>query len=281
MLTPQEVSERAFQKASFGGYNMGQVDEFLDVLTGDYTSLYNENAVLKSKMKVLVEKVEEYRETEEAMRKALMAAQRMAEDMIQSAKTERDAIQKDAEQKVHAYMEEIAGKIKTEEYRLQTAQENTATFIEKIRALYSEQADFLNRLQSIVPNAPQQDKPSAEAMVNEAAAEIENNVQRILAKAMNEAAVENTKNRLEEEAKTMAKDRSDTTEFAPVTASDLAQATQTAQINQGGPSATFPQPQAQSAQTSQIPQPPRPDSMERGSRINFDELPFGKDYKIL
>ena len=26
MLTPQEVSERAFPKASFGGYNMGQVD---------------------------------------------------------------------------------------------------------------------------------------------------------------------------------------------------------------------------------------------------------------
>ena len=65
MLTPQEVSERAFPKASFGGYNMAQVDEFLDLLTADYTSLYNENAVLKSKMKVLVEKVEEYRATED------------------------------------------------------------------------------------------------------------------------------------------------------------------------------------------------------------------------
>ena len=53
MLTPQEVSERAFQKASFGGYNMSQVDEFLDLLTSDYTALYNENAVLKNKMKVL------------------------------------------------------------------------------------------------------------------------------------------------------------------------------------------------------------------------------------
>ena len=40
---------------------MAQVDEFLDLLTADYTSLYNENAVLKSKMKVLVEKVEELR----------------------------------------------------------------------------------------------------------------------------------------------------------------------------------------------------------------------------
>ena len=54
MLTPQEVSERAFPKASFGGYNMGQVDEFLDLLTADYTALYNENAVLKNKMKVPV-----------------------------------------------------------------------------------------------------------------------------------------------------------------------------------------------------------------------------------
>ena len=72
MLTPQEVSEHTFQKVSFGGYNMTQVDEFLDVLTGDYSALFNENAVLKSKMKVLVDKVEEYRTTEEAMRKALI-----------------------------------------------------------------------------------------------------------------------------------------------------------------------------------------------------------------
>ena len=59
MLTPQEVSEHAFSKASFGGYNMGMVDEFLDVLTADYTTLYKENTTLKAKMKVLVEKVEE------------------------------------------------------------------------------------------------------------------------------------------------------------------------------------------------------------------------------
>ena len=69
MMTPQEVSQHAFAKASFGGYNMAMVDEFLDVLTEDYSALYKENAVLKSKMKVLVEKVEEYRSTEDAMRK--------------------------------------------------------------------------------------------------------------------------------------------------------------------------------------------------------------------
>ena len=92
MLTPQEVSERAFQKASFGGYNMAQVDEFLDILTGDYSALYNENAVLKNKMKVLVDKVEEYRSTEEAMRKALMAAQRMADDLVKEAERKKSEL---------------------------------------------------------------------------------------------------------------------------------------------------------------------------------------------
>ena len=59
MLTPQEVSTHAFSKAVMGGYNMAMVDEFLDELTDDYTALYKENAALKAKLKVLVEKVEE------------------------------------------------------------------------------------------------------------------------------------------------------------------------------------------------------------------------------
>ena len=65
MLTPQEVSEKVFPKSSgFGsGYAMGAVDEFLDALTEDYTALYKENVTLKAKLKILAEKVEEYRAT--------------------------------------------------------------------------------------------------------------------------------------------------------------------------------------------------------------------------
>ena len=65
MLTPQEAESHVFPKASFGGYNMLQVDAFLDSLIEDYRTLYQENASLKSKMKVLVEKVEEYRATDD------------------------------------------------------------------------------------------------------------------------------------------------------------------------------------------------------------------------
>ena len=68
MFTPQEIQEQTFSKAVFGGYDMQQVDDFLEPLTEDYITLYKENSVLKAKMKILVEKLEEYRaqETQQA-----------------------------------------------------------------------------------------------------------------------------------------------------------------------------------------------------------------------
>ncbi len=60
MFTPQEIQEQTFSKAVFGGYDMQQVDDFLEPLTEDYITLYKENSVLKAKMKILVEKLEEY-----------------------------------------------------------------------------------------------------------------------------------------------------------------------------------------------------------------------------
>lgn len=143
MLTPQEVSERAFQKASFGGYNMGQVDEFLDVLTGDYSALYSENAVLKSKMKVLVDKVEEYRSTEEAMRQALLTAQKMAAKLVQDAQVEKEKILSDARAEAQQEIHRLDDERQAAERKLQYAQEKTAEFIRRSEELCKAHSAFL------------------------------------------------------------------------------------------------------------------------------------------
>ena len=135
MLTPQEVSGRSVGKAGFGGDNMAMVDEFLDQVTGDYTTLYKENAVLKSKMKVLVDKVEEYRSTEEAMRKALLTAQKMADEMVSAAEERKAELLQNAEEEAKAKLEDIRKEIADEEYRLTTAQNATAAYLAKLKEL--------------------------------------------------------------------------------------------------------------------------------------------------
>ena len=153
MLTPQEVSERAFQKASFGGYNMAQVDEFLDILTGDYSALYNENAVLKNKMKVLVDKVEEYRSTEEAMRKTLLTAQQMADQMVVDAEAEKATIVSEAQKAAEGQLASIRREVESEELRLTAAQNATAAYISKLKELYEREIEYISSLSRL--SAPQ------------------------------------------------------------------------------------------------------------------------------
>ena len=79
MLTPQQIQDISFEKALFGGYDMDSVDDILEPLTEDYVTLYKENSVLKSKMRILVEKLEEYRKQKASMQNALLAAQKVGQ----------------------------------------------------------------------------------------------------------------------------------------------------------------------------------------------------------
>lgn len=85
MFTPQQLQQISFDKAVFGGYDMESVDEILEPLLEDYETLYRENSTLKSKMRVLVEKLEEYRKNESSVKEALRAAQRTCDAMVREA----------------------------------------------------------------------------------------------------------------------------------------------------------------------------------------------------
>ena len=151
MLTQQEVSGRAFTKAAFGGYNMAMVDEFLDELTDDYTSLYKENAALKAKLKVLVDKVEEYRATEDSMRAALLTAQRMANTMVEEAEEKKKALLAGAEDEARAKIGALQEQIAEEQRRLNAAKAATADFVQKTREVAQAQLALLDRVPDMTP----------------------------------------------------------------------------------------------------------------------------------
>ncbi len=164
MMTPQEVAASTFPKATLGGYNMTAVDVFLDKLTEDYTTIYKENAALKAKIKVLVDKMEEYHAMEDTMRSTLLTAQRMANSMISEAEEKRAALIAEAETDARVRMreltadvaaqerrlaearEEIDRQIALEQMRLVVAQRELAAFINGAKALCTRQMELISRL---------------------------------------------------------------------------------------------------------------------------------------
>ena len=151
MMTPQEVASHSFSKATLGGYNLAQVDEFLDALTEDFTTLYNENAILKNKLKVLSETIEEYRATEATMRKTLLAAQQMADAMVDDAKKKQAELVGEAEHDAQARIDELKKAVEAEEYRLKKAQESTAAYVRKLAQAHEDEMLFLSSLGDLVP----------------------------------------------------------------------------------------------------------------------------------
>ena len=148
MFTPQEVSEKVFPKSSFGsgGYAMSAVDEFLDTLTEDYTALYKENVALKAKLKILAEKVEEYRATEDAMRSTLLTAQKMAAKLVQEAHTEKGNLLKEANEQHAAQLAQLEKERHEAEEKLTMARQSLADFVRHGSELCAQQAEFLNSL---------------------------------------------------------------------------------------------------------------------------------------
>ena len=169
MFTPQEVSDKVFPKASFGGggYSMSAVDEFLDALTEDYTTLFKENMTLKAKLKVLAEKVEEYRSTEDAMRQTLLTAQKMAAKLVQEAQAEKDQMLADAKAEAETEVRRLEDETKAAQRKLVMAQEKLADFIRRSDELCQAQSAFLQTLPELelVPAAPAAEAVQADEAV--------------------------------------------------------------------------------------------------------------------
>ena len=162
MLTPQEVQDKKFKQAFVGGYDMAVVDEFLEAVTADYTSLFKENAVLKNKMKVLVEKIEEYRQNDDAIRQAYLAIKRQAEKELEATRAEASRLMNEATGEMSSVKHKLAGEIADEEKRLALAREQTAAFIATLRKLYQSQMEYLTTVPGMeIVESPRQKRDAA------------------------------------------------------------------------------------------------------------------------
>ena len=168
MITAQDIREKTFEKAKFGGYDMASVDDFLEDLAEEVTASQKENAVLKSKMKILVDKIEEYRANEEALNMAVLSAQKLAVQIESEARARANAMLAEADRQVNAKIGSIAEQADAEENRLAAAKSATLKFLESMREVCSKQ---LKNIEDIGNGFIPEEKAAAEAAAAQAAAE--------------------------------------------------------------------------------------------------------------
>jgi cell division initiation protein len=115
LLTPLDIHNKEF-KRGFRGYDIDEVDEFLDEVIKDFESLYKENLELKEEIRKQKEHLSRYKETEDALQNTMLLAQKMLEESKKNAEKEAELVlweaRKKAEQIVSGAHDQVTENIR-------------------------------------------------------------------------------------------------------------------------------------------------------------------------
>ena len=175
MFTPQQLEEISFSTVPFKGYDIDAVDEVLEPLIEDYTTLYKENALLKSKMRVLVEKLEEYRNGEASMRDAMAGAQKSADQMIRETEAKCAQMLNDANQAAAENAKNAVSLIAAENQRVEEAKKAASARIAEIQEQMKTCIQALERIKTanLPVEPPKEHAATADAVADEIASTLE------------------------------------------------------------------------------------------------------------
>ncbi|MBE6933920.1 MAG: DivIVA domain-containing protein [Ruminococcaceae bacterium] len=154
MITPQQIEQISFGRATFGGYDMQSVDEILGPLTEDYVTLYKENALLKSKMRILVSKLEEYRNNEESMKDAIVNAQKTCDMMVKEAEVKCTQMLTDANALAAENAKNADALIAAENERVEDARRAAAAKIDELTEQLASCIQTLERIKTAHAPSP-------------------------------------------------------------------------------------------------------------------------------
>ncbi len=143
MITPLDIENKKFSKQMMNGYNVEEVDDFLDDLTVDYSKNYKEITELKAKVDELNKSLEHYKTIEETLQNTLIMAQTTAEDIKNVAKQQADQIVNEAKGTAKKQVEELENEIVLKQKELDDVKKQFDIYKAKMESLLISQLELL------------------------------------------------------------------------------------------------------------------------------------------
>lgn len=137
-ITPNEISNKDFKKV-FRGYDMDEVDEFLDQLVEDYEKLFKENINLKENVKVIEEKLEHYSNIETTLQNTLLLAQTTADQVKENSRRELELHIKETDEQASKIIKEAEAKTAEIHMEYEKVKQDFLTFKTRFVALLEAQ----------------------------------------------------------------------------------------------------------------------------------------------
>lgn len=143
MLTPVEIESKNFKSVGLG-YDKKDVDAYMREIVRSYEDAYRENMELKDKVAVLNEGIQHYKSIEKTLQKALMLAEKTAEDTKNAALKEAKRIEKEATVKAGIMLSDAKNELETLHQQTVMLVQQYEKYKAQFKSLAAAQVDMLN-----------------------------------------------------------------------------------------------------------------------------------------
>jgi cell division initiation protein len=109
-ITPLDIQQKQFS-TRFRGFDMEEVDSFLELIREEMEELLRENANLREEARRYEKQLKEYKNLETTLKDTLISTQQMAEEFRNTAKKDAELIMKEAELKAQDIIREAQEKV--------------------------------------------------------------------------------------------------------------------------------------------------------------------------
>jgi len=143
MITPLDIDNKKFSKQMVNGYNVEEVDDFLDELTTDYSKNYKEVNELRAKVEELNNSLVQYKTIESTLQNTLVMAQSTAEEVKNVAKQKADQIVEEAKSNAQKQVDELNNEILMKQKELDDVKKQFDIYKAKMESLLISQLELI------------------------------------------------------------------------------------------------------------------------------------------
>lgn len=143
MITPLDIENKKFSKQLMNGYDVEEVDEFLDQITIDYEKSFKENTELKNKITELTDSVSHYKTIESTLQNTLVMAQSAADEVKELARQQAEQLIKEAQSVAKQSVNDLNQEISFKKRELEEVQKQFDIYKAKMESLLISQLELL------------------------------------------------------------------------------------------------------------------------------------------
>lgn len=146
MLTPLDIENKRFSKQMMNGYNVEEVDDFLDEIGADYAKKSRDLQEKDKELDELKKEIEKYKSLESTLQNTLVMAQSTAEEVKNVAKKQADQLLTEAKSTAEREAIDLEQKISFKKRELESLQKQFDIYKAKMESLLISQLELIKEV---------------------------------------------------------------------------------------------------------------------------------------